>query len=77
MMSLTSSLVYIGATEDTVTGRHCTRNCKLDQLQAGRFISCEIAIRYWHKHRTFWNFFPTIYIATDTKIAALARPRSI
>ena len=62
---------YIGATADTVTGRYRTRLRKLRQIQNGRFVECEVAIRFWINTKSFHDYFPIFVIATDTKETAL------
>ena len=73
MIAPGSRHTYIGSTECTVAGRYSTRLRKLRQLQNGKFVECEVAIRFWKATKSFSNFVPILIAREKTKEAALVK----
>ena len=67
-----SEKFYIGSTGDTVAGRHNTRTRKYKQLCNRRLISCEVAIRHWHRTRCFYRTVTILYRQATDRLHAYA-----
>ena len=57
---------YVGSTTQTIFQRRIARIRKLNQLHTDKLVKCELALRYWHSTKNFfeyvmmpWKAFPT------------------
>ena len=63
---------YVGSTSVSMQCREESRNRKMDQLKHQTFVSCEIALRYWHHTRSYHNYIPIVIEHALSKTQALA-----
>jgi hypothetical protein len=71
-ISTKTNHMYIGMTTKGILHREQSRKRKFVQLQRGRFVSCEPALRFWKHSKTFHQYFPIVIATTQTKPHALA-----
>ena len=63
---------YVGMTAVNVTNRERTRLAKHKQVDAGKLVSCEPAVRYWQKHQSLHHYVIVVVANPPTITATLA-----
>ena len=76
MVNPKSVLCYVGSTSVSMTNRHASRKRKLQQLEKQEFVSCELALRFWSRHKNFHDYVPIVYRRLESTHVALAHEAS-
>ena len=63
---------YIGSTSVSMQNREDARERKLSQMMHQTFVSCEVALRYWHHTGTVNQYVPIVIQHAEDKAQALA-----
>ena len=53
---LTTVLLYVGSTADSMYRREANRSSKYRQVLRGQLVKAELSIRYWAKHNNYFDY---------------------
>ena len=61
---------YVGSTTQTIFQRRNARIRKLNQLHTDKLVKCELALRYWHSTKNFFEYvmMPWKAFSTDSQL---------